>query len=297
MTLRPPPAIRKLYAYRTEMLYAYAGSGMSTSDADAKAEVKEARERSGGDSLAGLAKGIAVLEAFTTARSPLTIAETARLTDLSRPTARRCLLTLTELGYLRFDGKRFTPTRRVLRLGSAYIGSDSLSSIAQPHLETLRDLLRQSVALTVWDEGDTVVVARADADRVLAVGGLLGRLGRRLPAYCTASGRVFLAAMSPEEVAATLSGRPPQPHTHLTLTDPADILRAVDEVRANGYALVDSELEPGYLVIAAPVYDSNGKTIAVLSVSGTKPQVSAEKALDAFLPALQEHADRISRLT
>jgi IclR family pca regulon transcriptional regulator len=270
---------------------------MSTSDRIAKAEVKDARERGGSDGLAGLAKGIAVLEAFTTARSPLTIAEAARLTNLSRPTARRCLLTLTELDYLRFDGKRFTPTRRVLRLGSAYIGSDSLSSIAQPLLEALRDLLGESVALTVWDEGDTVVVARADADRVLAVGGLLGRLGRRLPAYCTASGRVFMAAMAPEEAAATLAGRQPQPHTHLTLTDPAAILRAVDDVRSSGYALVDSELELGYLVIAAPVYDSNGKTIAVLTVNATKPQVNVEKALNEFLPALREHADRISRLT
>lgn len=273
---------------------------MSASDDNARAEVaeaKEARERSGGDGLAGLAKGIAVLEAFTTAKSPLTIAEMARLTDLSRPTARRCLLTLTELGYLRFDGKRFTPTRRVLRLGAAYIGSDSLSSIAQPHLEALRDLIHESVALTVWDEGDTVIVARADADRVLAVGGLLGRLGRRLPAYCTASGRVFLAAMAPEEAAAALAERQPQAHTHLTLTDPAAILQAIDDVRASGYALVDSELEIGYLVIAAPVYDSNGKTIAVLSVNATNPQMTGEKALDAFLAALLEHADRISRLT
>ncbi|WP_194892723.1 IclR family transcriptional regulator domain-containing protein [Catenulispora pinisilvae] len=270
---------------------------MGASDGVAAAEVKDARPRGGGDGLAGLAKGIAVLEAFAAARLPLTIAETARLTDLSRPTARRCLLTLTELGYLRFDGKRFTPTRRVLRLGSAYIGSDSLSSIAQPYLESLRDLLRETVALTVWDEGETVVVARADADRVLAVGGLLGRLGRRLPAYCTASGRVFMAAMTPEEAAAALADRQPQAHTHLTLTDPEAILRAVDEARTDGYALVDSEIELGYLVIAAPVLDSNGKTIAALSVNVTNPQVGSEKALSEFLPALLEHADRISRLT
>jgi IclR family transcriptional regulator, pca regulon regulatory protein len=270
---------------------------MRTSGSVVEAEVRDVRPRGGGDGLAGLAKGIAVLEAFASARSPLTIAEAARLTDLSRPTARRCLLTLTELGYLRFDGKRFTPTRRVLRLGSAYIGSDSLSSIAQPHLEALRDLVRESVALTVWDEGDTVVVARADADRVLAVGGLLGRLGRRLPAYCTASGRVFMAAMTPEQAAATLADRKPQAHTHLTLTDPDAILRAVDEVRTNGYALVDSEIEHGFVVIAVGVLDSHGEAIAALSVNANSPRVSGEKAFSEFLPVLQEHADRISRLT
>jgi IclR family pca regulon transcriptional regulator len=103
--------------------------------------------------------------------------------------------------------------------------------------------------------------------------------------------------MAPEQAAAALGERQPQTHTHLTLTDPAAILQAIDDVRASGYALVESELEIGYLVIAAPVYDSTGKTIAALSVNATNPQMTGEKALDAFLSALLEHAERISRLT
>jgi IclR family pca regulon transcriptional regulator len=248
----------------------------------------------GSDGMAGLAKGIAVLEFFSQARTPLTISDVARTTDMSKPAVRRCLMTLTELGYLRFDGRRYIPTRRVLRLGSAYFGMDSLSSIAQPLMDELRDELQESIALATWDDWEMVIVARADANRIMSPS---GPVGRRLPGYCTATGRILLAGMPPAEVAQVLASHPPVPHSQLTVVDPAEIVSLIDSARARGYAIVDGETEVGFLSVAAPIMNAQGETIAALTVNSSSQRVGASQVLETFLPALQQFAERISRLT
>ncbi len=250
-------------------------------------------QRRSSDGMAGLAKGIAILEVFGAARSALSISEVSRLAEISKPSARRCLLTLTELGYLQFDGKLFTPTRRVMRLGYAYVDTNPLNAIAQPYLDALRDQLHESVALTIWDEGETVVVARADADRLLAVG---GPVGRRMPGYCTASGRVFMADMDAAQLSQAVAG-PLHAHTSRTITDPDHVIAAVNEVREQGYALVDGEIEIGFLVLAVALTNPSNRTIASLTVNSTSQRVSEEKARRDFLPLLRETAARISQLT
>jgi IclR family pca regulon transcriptional regulator len=245
------------------------------------------------DGMAGLAKGIAILEAFGAARTALSISDVSRMTEISKPSARRCLLTLTDLGYLQFDGRLFAPTRRVMRLGYAYVDTDPLNTIAQPHLDALRDRLQESVALTIWDEGETVIIARADADRILA---MRGPVGRRMPGYCTASGRIFMAAMDAKQLE-TVVTQPLRAYTSRTISDPERLTAEVAKVREQGYALVDGEIEIGFLVIAVAVTSARGETIASLTVNSTSQRVSEDDARRDFLPPLLETAARISQLT
>jgi IclR family pca regulon transcriptional regulator len=144
------------------------------------------------EGMAGLAKGLAVLEAFGSAHAKLTISDAAKMTDLSRATARRCLLTLVDLGYLAFDGKFFTPTPRTLRLGNAYVESTPLPQLAQPHLAAVREVVHESVSLAVYFGGESLFVARSEVTRIVNTG---VRVGASLPAYASATGHVLLAGL------------------------------------------------------------------------------------------------------
>jgi IclR family pca regulon transcriptional regulator len=242
--------------------------------------------------MAGLAKGLAVIEAFETASSPLTVSDAARLTGLTRASARRCLLTLTELGYLTHDGKHFRPTLRMLRLGGAYLTISRLPALAHPYLARARDALKESVSLTVWDDGWSVFVDRAESGWMLA-GGV--RIGARLPAYATATGRVLMAALTDAEIAAVLDRLPPQPLTPATLTDPAAITAAVEQARRDGYAISDGELELGMRTLAVPVADSRGRTVAALSVNGAEARLGLTRLRQEFLPVLLGCAAELGR--
>jgi IclR family pca regulon transcriptional regulator len=252
-------------------------------------DVKPSRPAEG---MAGLAKGLAVIEAFETASSPLTVSDAARLTGITRASARRCLLTLTELGYLTYDGKYFRPTLRMLRLGGAYLGISRLPVLAHPYLAAARDALSESVSLTVWDDGWSVFVDRAESGWMLA-GGV--RIGARLPAYCTATGRVLMAPLSDGEVAAVLDRLAPQQLTPFTLTDPAAIIASVAGVRSDGYAIVDGELEVGMRTLAVPVVDSRGRTVAALSVNGAGARLDLSRLRQDFLPVLLDCAVKLGR--
>jgi len=260
-----------------------------TTKSDGPQDEKPARPPEG---MAGLAKGLAIIEAFETASSPLTVADAARLTGITRAAARRCLLTLTELGYLTHDGKHFAPTLRMLRLGGAYLGMTQLPVIAHPYLVEARNTLNESVSLTVWDDGWSVFVDRAESGWILA-GGV--RIGARLPGYCTATGRVLMAQLTDAEIAAVLDRLPPQQLTPFTLTDPTEIIAAVAEVRKDGYAIVDGETEPGIRTLAVPVVDSRGRTVAALSVNGAGARMDLIRLRQDFLPVLLDCAVKLGR--
>ncbi|WP_432180486.1 IclR family transcriptional regulator domain-containing protein [Streptomyces sp. NBC_00063] len=251
--------------------------------------VKTARAPEG---MAGLAKGLAVIEAFEGASSQLTIAEAARLTGLTRAAARRCLLTLTELGYLSYDGKNFEPTLRLLRLSGAYLSTAQLPSAAQPYLLAARAALNESVSLAVWDDGWSVYVNRAEAPRAWPQG---VRVGGRLPGFCTATGRVLMAGLPEEELVGALDRFPPERHTPRTLVRPAEIISAVEAARADGYAIVDEELQVGLRALAVPVLDSRGGTVAAMSVNVLSPHVTVDQLRQDFLPVLLENAAALGR--
>ncbi|HEX4247825.1 MAG TPA: IclR family transcriptional regulator C-terminal domain-containing protein [Pseudonocardia sp.] len=244
------------------------------------------------EGMAGLAKGLAVIEAFGAAAAPLTVADAARMTNITRAAARRCLLTLAELGYLSHDGKHFHPTPRMLRLGGAYLDTAPLPTLAQPYLVAARDALGESVSLAVWQDGAALFVARAEAERLVSTG---VRVGARLPAHCSATGKVLLAGLPEAEVAAFLAAPGRSRRTPHTLLDTERITQSVHRAATDGYATSDEELELGMRALAVPVLDSRGRTVAAMSVSTSTARVSASELRDRFRPILAEHATLLGR--
>lgn len=242
--------------------------------------------------MAGLAKGLAIIELFGAGRPRLTIADAARDTGLTRAAARRCLLTLVGLGYLDTDGKFFRPLPRMLRLGLAYLGTSSLPQIAQPILDLARDETQESVSLAVLDGDDSVFVARAAAARIVTTG---VSLGARLPAYCSATGRVLLGSLSDAALDAYLRRAALTPRTRRTVTDPAALRRVVATALAEGAAFTDEELELGLLSIAVPVRDGTGRIVAAMSLSASSARLSLAELRARYLPVLQRHAAMLSR--
>jgi IclR family transcriptional regulator, pca regulon regulatory protein len=255
--------------------------------------VKDSAAGRAPEGMAGLAKGLAVIEAFGRASSQLTVADAARLTDVTRAAARRCLLTLTDLGYLTHDGKHFRPTPRMLRLGGAYLDTAPLPALAQPHLVAARDALAESVSLAVWEDGESIFVARAEAERIVSTG---VRVGAKLPAHCSATGRVLLAALSDDEVESYLARGGRERRTARTVVAAEDLRRVIEAARAAGFATSDEELELGMCAVAVPVRDTRGRTVAAMSVSASSARVTAQDMRHDFVPVLAEQAAQLGRM-
>ena len=237
-----------------------------------------------------LERGLAVLQVFSHEDPSLTLSETAARAGITRATARRILLTLERLGYVRSDGRRFSLTPRVLRLGYAYLSSLGLWQIAEPYMEQLADLTHESCSAATLDGTSLVYVARVPAKRVMTIS--LG-VGSRLPAYPTSMGRVLLADLPPSELddyfrQATLERLAPG-----TLTDERLLRRLLEQVRQQGFALVDQELEDGVRSIAVPVRGRDGRALAALNVSGHAGRVTVEQLRVEFLPHLLHAAKLI----
>lgn len=259
---------------------------------DSSTEPSAQKKAHAQEGMAGLAKGLAIIEAFGGSTQRMTVSDAARLAALSRPAARRCLLTLAELGYVSYDGKFFQPLPRMLRLGNAYLSASSLPQIAQPLLVAARDELDESVSLAVLDEGWSVFVARAEALRIVATG---VKIGGRLPAYCSSTGRVLLGGKPDEEVLRHLASAPMTRRTPHTLTDPGDVLAAVKQAYRDGFALSDEEIELGMRAMAVPVRDAQGQIEAAVSVSVFSARVDRQTMIERFLPVLQRTAARLER--
>jgi len=180
----------------------------------------------------------------------------------------------------------------MLRLGGAYLGTSSLSQIAQPLLASARDRLQESVSLTVLDEGYAVFVARAEAVRIVSTG---VKLGGRLPAYCSATGRVLLGGLPEQQVRAHLESVPMKRLTDRTVANLGGVLKAIRRAVEDGYAICDEELEIGTSAMAVPVKDSAGQVVAALSVSVFSGRVNIETLRKNCLPALRETAGRLQR--
>ncbi len=235
------------------------------------------------DTMGGLAKGLQVIESFSPEHPRQSITEVAKATGLDRATARRCLLTLHLQGYADYDGKFFTLTPRVLRLGTACLATMPLPQIVQPHLDALSERVGQSSSLSILDGAEIVYVARAAQRRVMSIALMPGS---RLPAYCTSMGRVLLAALPEAEAQARLAGPLPARTPH-TLTEPASILAVLARCRAEGHAVIDQEVELGLRSIAVPIRNSRGRVVAAanIGVGAFHPDVAALVA--AYLPELQ----------
>ncbi|HEY9280176.1 MAG TPA: IclR family transcriptional regulator C-terminal domain-containing protein [Eoetvoesiella sp.] len=245
------------------------------------------------DYVAGLEKGLAIIEAFGLRHGPLTLSEAAEITGHSRASARRSLLTLQKLGYIESEGRYFRLAPRTLRLGHAYVTSSSMSKQVQPILESVSERTQESSSFAVQDSTDVVFVARAATRRSLSNG--LG-LGSRLPAYCAATGRVLLAALPAEEAERLLNRMPRHPLTPHTRTEIPALMALLDEVRALGYAISNEELELGLRSIAVPIRDASGKTVAAMSLVASTSRHSLESMIVNLLPELGSARQRLGTL-
>jgi IclR family transcriptional regulator, pca regulon regulatory protein len=234
------------------------------------------------DQMGGFAKGLAVIEAYGRGRPSLTIAEVARLSGLDRASARRCLLTLVNRGYATTDGRYFELTPRVLRLGHAYLAA-SLPRLIQPTLDELSSDLRESCSASVLDGTEIVYIARAARHRLIGVG---LHAGSRLPAYCTSMGRVLLAALPPNDSRAILMQSDRQPITERTLTDIGHLVGELARIRADGYSIVDQEVEIGSMSIAVPIRNISGHTVAAIVVAVHATPVMSVKLRTEILSRL-----------
>ncbi len=251
--------------------------------------VAEAREP---DFVQSLQRGLAVIRAFDAENPSLTLSEVARATGLARAAARRFLLTLVELGYMRVEDRRFTLTPRVLELGHAYLSSLTLPEIALPHLRDLVSEIRESSSLCVLDEDQIVYVARVPAKRIMSVS---ISVGTRFPAFATSLGRVLLAGQSDEWLSAYLATTELPSITPRTISTPERLSTEIERVRKQGWAMVDQELEEGVRSLAAPIRDASGRVVAAINVSVHASRWSLEAVRAQLLPKLLETAAAIDR--
>lgn len=250
------------------------------------AEPKEKRE-----GMAGLAKGLAIIEAFSV-HPVMSVADAARASGATRAAARRCLLTLVELNYLELSGRDFRPLPRLRRLGGMMSERDKLAHIAQPLLERARDEVSESVSLAVLDDDQSLFIARAEAQHYVQTG---VRVGATLPLYCSATGRILLGRHTDEDIARRLSRHPMIARAPRTLTTIPDILSAIRTAAKNGYAIIDEELAPGIRAMAVPVFGANGDIVATVSVSAASARVKVSDLRKHILPVLLACAEQISQ--
>jgi IclR family pca regulon transcriptional regulator len=237
------------------------------------------------DFIGGFAKGLKVIEAFREARPRLTITDVSNETGLDRATARRCLLTLAELGYAAYDGKFFELTPKILRLGHAYLSATPLPTLVQPYLDKLSETVGQSASASVLDGAEIVYVARAAQKRVMSINLMPGS---RLPAYCASMGRVLLAALPEAEARSIIETSDRRANTPFTRTEPDALMEELARVRRQGFALIDQELEIGLRSIAVPLENARGRVVAALNIGAPAAHAEAQDMVERYLPAMRE---------
>lgn len=243
------------------------------------------------DFVQSLERGLSVLRCFSADHPALTLSDVARLTGLTRATARRLLLTFERLGYMRNDGRLFELTPLVLDLGYAYISSCKLPDLVQPDMEALSERCNESVSASVLDGDEVVYIARVPTKRIMTIA---LSLGSRLPAAITSMGRVLLADLPDDELSTRLEAMTVPRRTDHTEIDPVRLGSVIRQVRSQGWALVDQELEDGVRSVAAPLRDRSGRAIAAINVSTHAGRVTLEELRGPILSALLEAVDAIN---
>lgn len=250
----------------------------------------------GGDPnfMTSLARGLAVIQAFSEPRQRLTISHLSSKTGLSRAAVRRCLYTLTKLGLTGCDDSfHFFLRPGVLALGYSYISSTPLAAAALPVLEHVSHLVHESCSLAALDRFDIVYIARFNVTRIMSVD--LG-VGSRLPAFCTSMGRVLLANLPDSELDAYLASVQLNRFTDRTVTDVGKLRETLRLVRRAGYAIVDQELELGLRSLAVPVRTPAGNVAAAVNIGTQAQRVSFSEMQTRFLPHLRAAAQELSIL-
>ncbi|MDB6089336.1 MAG: hypothetical protein JWN85_2120 [Gammaproteobacteria bacterium] len=241
--------------------------------------------------MGGLAKGLAVIRAFTGEHAALSLSEVARSAAMPAATARRCLLTLEELGYVTRSGRHFVLRPKVLELGAAYLESMNIEQLTRTHLEELARNTGDSAALCVLDGTDIVYVARASIRTLLR---LEAHVGSRFPAHATSTGRSLLAGLTPERLQRYFETAKLEALTDRTVTSPIKLRTLIDECRRAGYSAVEDELAYGVVALAVPVFDQSGRVVAAVNSSSHSKKMPKAKLIRERLAMLQQVSRQIS---
>lgn len=262
---------------------------------DTETEMQPSVERSA-DFVEALARGLRVLESFTipeaeAQRGRMTLTDIGRLTNLTRGTARRLLLTLKDMNYVDSDGKLFWLTPRVLRLAEGFRMPIGLGDRAAGLLHALTRILNESASVAVL-EGDAIVyIERVEVRRIYS-----SRIvkGTRLPASCSSIGRMLLASLQQEQLDIWLDRYPLSQMTQHTITHRPAFVAEIERVRSQGYAIIDEELEIGIRSIAVPIVSRAGRVVAALNASTSTARHSVEELREVFLPELRKTAETLA---
>ena len=250
-----------------------------------------ARAEAGPDFIEALARGLDVIKAFRPGRPTMTLSEVAAQTGLARPTARRVLITLQHLGYVRNDGGAFALTPRVIELGTSYVESLGLWQIARPHMERLVRETGESTSIAQLDGSDIVYVARVAVPKIVT---LVVSIGTRFPALQTSLGKVLLAALGDDEVDEVLAQPSRSGVSPVWTPTGEERTAALREVRARGWALTDEQLAPGIRSVAAPLRDGAGRVVAAMNVNAHALETSLDTLTGRYLPLLLGAASEVS---
>lgn len=241
--------------------------------------------------MGGLAKGLEVLRTFSRTRPHMTLSEIAARAGLPAATARRCLNTLEELGYVTRRGRQFLLRPRVLEIGAVYLESMDIDALTRNHLEEVASETGDSAALSVLSGTQIIYVARASVRMQIR---MEAHVGSHFPAHATSMGRVLLAGLSAESLAHYFSQAKLERLTDKTVTDRAELERLIAETRRNGYSVVEEELAMGVVALAVPVHDSTGRVVAALNSSSHSRQTTAAALIAGRLATLQRISKAIS---
>jgi IclR family pca regulon transcriptional regulator len=239
------------------------------------------------------ARGLKVMCSFDASAPALTLSQVAQKNGIPNAGARRILLTLVQLGYVQVDGNLFRLKPKVLDIGFAYLSSQPFWHQAQPIMESLALKLRLSYSATVLEGDSAVIVMRVPAHKIMSIN---LSVGSRLPAFCSSLGRVLLAGQPTEVVNQILTSKLLIPLTTKTVTDPVAVLKIIERVRKQGWALVEEEVEYGLISLAVPLIDRNSRVVAAVNVSGPKAYGTSAKWRKDVLPQLIEASQQINHL-
>ena len=244
------------------------------------------------DFVSALATGLEIIRTFDREHPRMTLSEVAARNGINRAKARRFLLTLHGLGYVRKQDRYFELAPRTLDLGYAFLSANGYQSIVRQHLEHITEVTGESSSMGVLDGADVIYVARSAAPHRLMTVAL--NIGSRLPAVATSMGRVLLA-FTPDRLDQILARDTLVAHTPNTITDAKALRACIAEVRRDGYCIVDQELESGLRSLAVPVRNQHGKLLGALNVSTNAARIARETLEQDFLPLLLETARQIER--
>jgi IclR family pca regulon transcriptional regulator len=243
--------------------------------------------------MTSLARGLAVVRAFSDRRRSLTIAQISHKTGIPRAAVRRCLHTLKQLGYADSEANNFTLKPKILTLGYSYLSSTPLTVSAQPYMDQISRTLNESCSLAVLDGNNVLYVSRSSTSRIMSVA---LNVGSRLPAYCTSLGRAMLAYLPDDALKAYFNSVELKAYTERTVVSQKRLKEILAETREAGFTIVEEELEVGLRSIAVPVRGASGNVVAALNIGAQATRVTSRQMKEAFLPVLLKGSQELSAL-